>query len=132
MLKAVGVEVTGWKTTREEVFGALATGHVFLHTAAWEGRGLSILEAEAIGLPVVARRVPALMGAPVSQWFSTPTEAAQMIGQLRDGARWRELADSTRTVFRATLESNDIDRAIADAYGLDTSVVVVPRAVPAI
>jgi glycosyltransferase involved in cell wall biosynthesis len=58
-LREAGAEVTGW-LSRSQALGRLATADVYVHTAAWEGLPLSMLEAAALGLPIVARRIPAL------------------------------------------------------------------------
>jgi glycosyltransferase involved in cell wall biosynthesis len=58
-LRETGAEVTGW-LSRSQALGWLATADVYVHTAAWEGLPVSVLEAAALGLPIVARRIPAL------------------------------------------------------------------------
>jgi glycosyltransferase involved in cell wall biosynthesis len=58
-LREAGAEVTGW-LSRSQALGWLAAADVYVHTAAWEGLPLSMLEAAALGLPIVARRIPAL------------------------------------------------------------------------
>jgi len=58
-LREAGAEVTGW-LSRSQALGWLATADVYVHTAAWEGLPVSLLEAAALGLPIVARRIPAL------------------------------------------------------------------------
>jgi glycosyltransferase involved in cell wall biosynthesis len=58
-LREAGAEVTGW-LSRSQALDWLATADVYVHTAAWEGLPVSLLEAAALGLPIVARRIPAL------------------------------------------------------------------------
>jgi glycosyltransferase involved in cell wall biosynthesis len=58
-LREAGAEVTGW-LSRSQALAWLATADVYVHTAAWEGLPVSVLEAAALGLPIVARRIPAL------------------------------------------------------------------------
>lgn len=55
-LVSEGVRVTGWLSWAESL-GAVDQAAVYLHTAAWEGYPLSVLEAVYRGLPVVARRI---------------------------------------------------------------------------
>jgi glycosyltransferase involved in cell wall biosynthesis len=49
-----GVKVTGWMT-REEVIAELYKADVYISTALWEGMPVSIIEACAANLPVIAR-----------------------------------------------------------------------------
>jgi glycosyltransferase involved in cell wall biosynthesis len=58
-LREAGAEVTGW-LSRSQALGWLATADIYVHTAAWEGLPVSLLEAAALGLPIVVRRIPAL------------------------------------------------------------------------
>jgi glycosyltransferase involved in cell wall biosynthesis len=64
-LRDAGALVTGW-LPRQAALDRLATADVYVHTAAWEGFPVSVLEAAALDLPIVARRIPALeaLGAP--------------------------------------------------------------------
>ncbi len=56
-LAAARVSVTGW-LRREEALSLLAREvDIYLHTSAWEGLPLAILEAMALGKPVVATDV---------------------------------------------------------------------------
>ncbi|WP_058625089.1 glycosyltransferase [Microbacterium testaceum] len=57
------VHVTGWLTP-VEVAARLRALDLYLHTAAWEGFPIAILDAHAMGLPVLARAIPALPGLP--------------------------------------------------------------------
>jgi glycosyltransferase involved in cell wall biosynthesis len=50
MLRAVGVEVTGW-VPQDEVRARLAGATAYVQTSRWEGLPLSVLQAMAVGLP---------------------------------------------------------------------------------
>ena len=65
-LERAGVVVTGWRP-RSEVVALLADADVYGHTAAWEGNPITLLEASALGVPVVVRSIPSLvsLGYPV-------------------------------------------------------------------
>jgi glycosyltransferase involved in cell wall biosynthesis len=130
-LEAQGVEVTGWMP-RQAALDAMSASHVFLHTASWEAQALSVLEAAAIGLPVVARNVPSMSGAPVGQWISSPAEAAEAVARLASEERWHEVARRTSDVLRASLESTDVPGAIVAAYSFDREYVGDAPAVPAV
>lgn len=52
-LEAAGVPITGW-LPREEVLGRIAEASAYLHYTAWDGLPLSVLEAVALDVVVVA------------------------------------------------------------------------------
>jgi glycosyltransferase involved in cell wall biosynthesis len=70
-LRDAGAEVTGW-LPRQLALDRLATADVYVHTAAWEGSPVSVLEAAALGLPIVARRIPSLEALGLPTLFDTP------------------------------------------------------------
>jgi glycosyltransferase involved in cell wall biosynthesis len=70
-LRDAGAVVTGW-LPRQAALDRLATADVYVHTAAWEGCPVSVLEAAALGLPIVARRIPALEALAVPTLRDTP------------------------------------------------------------
>jgi glycosyltransferase involved in cell wall biosynthesis len=57
-LERAGVHVTGW-IPHTEVASRLAQSDVYLHTAAWEGFPLAVLEAVQAGVPTLVRRIDA-------------------------------------------------------------------------
>ncbi|WP_319951633.1 glycosyltransferase [Paenarthrobacter sp. PAE-2] len=61
-----GVKVTGWKVGAGLV-DELDSGDYYVHTAAYEGFPISILDAAARGLPIVARKIDALKGSDAYQ-----------------------------------------------------------------
>ena len=87
LLKA-GVSVTGW-LSRPDVWTQLRMGTVYVHVAAWEGFPLSILEAHRIGLPIVARRIPALADAPTDWVHDSPERIADAISLLAKSSEAR-------------------------------------------
>ncbi|GIG24477.1 glycosyltransferase [Cellulomonas denverensis] len=76
-LAAAGIEVSGWLDAGA-LADALAEADLYLHTARYEGFPLSVLDAVATGLPVLARDIPALHGS----WLplvGDPEPAAQAV-----------------------------------------------------
>ena len=55
-LKNSGVEVSGW-ATRREVLSYLGNADVYLHTAAWDGFPISVLEAAELDRPIILRKI---------------------------------------------------------------------------
>lgn len=94
-LEEAGISVTGW-LPRGEVLNAMARAAVYVHTASWDGFPMSILEANALGLAIVARDIPALAGAPAL--VRSPGEMAKSVLSLvgseseqhRNRAAWAE------------------------------------------
>lgn len=81
LLRWAGVEVTGW-LPRHEALEVMASCDLYLHTAAWEGFPIAILEAAGLGLPVVSRRRPYTEGVGLPVVIDEPDEFAQVIVDL--------------------------------------------------
>ncbi|MFT4084118.1 MAG: glycosyltransferase family 4 protein [Nocardioides sp.] len=106
-LRAAGVEVTGW-LPRAEVLRRTARAGAYLHTARWESAPLTVLEAAAVGLPLVLRRSPALAGLGLPGLIDTPPQAAARLRSLLPavpdpGAHAALLAGHTPARQRAAL-----------------------------
>lgn len=54
-----GHHVTGW-VDQESAHSLIANAHVYLHTAAWEGEPITVIEALVMGVPTVVRSIAAL------------------------------------------------------------------------
>ncbi len=86
VLRASGVEVTGW-VDRTEVLDEVRAADVYVHTAAWEGNPLTVLEAESLGVPLAVRSIPAMVSLGHPAGNTTPralaaTIAAQLAGDV--------------------------------------------------
>jgi glycosyltransferase involved in cell wall biosynthesis len=115
LLRQAGVEVTGWRD-RDSVLQTFASGHLCLHTAGWEAAPVTVLEAAAIGLPVLMRSIPATRDAPVGRLFATASDAAAEIERLQEPAAWRELRDLTQRLLDVRARKERLRRALLQAY----------------
>jgi glycosyltransferase involved in cell wall biosynthesis len=79
-LEAEGIEVTGW-LSRPEVLQRLRTCSIYVHTAAWEGNPMTVLEAAACGAPIVARSIPSLTALGFPQELNTPRDVAARVAE---------------------------------------------------
>lgn len=114
VLEEAGVEVTGWLGERE-IADFLSTAAIYLHSAGYEGFPLSVLDAVAFGLPVLARRIPAFDGVEVMT-FGEPIEAIQVIERMGIDADFvdqlRARSKALNDVFTSDLQRADISRAL--------------------
>jgi glycosyltransferase involved in cell wall biosynthesis len=94
-LRQAGAEVTGW-LTRSEALGWLAGADVYVHTAGWEGLPVSVLEAAALDLPIVGRRIPALESLAVPVLCDTPEALVAAVRPLADERRRDALRSHSR------------------------------------
>jgi glycosyltransferase involved in cell wall biosynthesis len=95
ILRGAGVTVTGW-CNRESALSALADADVYVHTAEWEGAPLTLLEASALGIPVVARSLPALQSLGVERLAHDPRAAVYRIRELLDERAWLDASVESR------------------------------------
>jgi len=121
-LHDAGVVVTGWQR-RDQVLEHLRSGHVLLHTAAWEAFPLVVLEAAAIGLPVIVRDVPAMAGTPAGTWVTEPDQAARSIVLMTDPAQWQRAADITQERFLEAMRNQETSLSVSEIYQLQKTRV---------
>jgi len=110
-LSDAGVEVTGW-VERDRALAELAAADVYAHTAAWEGFPITVLEAAALGRPVIARRIPALEGSGL-RLVGSPAELARAVGGLAGEAA--DLLARSRALSAAHAPSEQ-ERALNALY----------------
>lgn len=118
------VSVTGW-TTRSEARLHMKSADAYVHTAAWEGFPLTLLEAVDEGLPVVVRAIPAFdeIGLPLKA--SSPMEMAQALVSLTDPEERTRVRDASRAALVGN-SSAEQSRVLRSAYGaLDRRILQV-------
>lgn len=116
-LRDTGVLVTGW-SQRSAALGWLATADAYVHTAAWEGAPVSVLEAAALGLPVLARRNPSLAALGLPSLFDTPEALIEAVRSLLDPRRRAELRAHSELLLhqhRPEAQREALERAYAAA-----------------
>lgn len=110
-----GVEVTGW-LPRSQALAELARADVYLHTAGWEGLPISILEANAAGLPVVARTRPYLDGLQLPLTVGAPCDLAGVLSALGTPRGRAAARDATRVAFADNCDGSQ-QVALKELYG---------------
>lgn len=110
-----GVQVTGWLSP-EEVQARIEKAAVYLHTSLWEGFPLTILEASAHGIPIVARARPYLQPYGPKWMAAEPKHLAEQIVELlqSEDSRSRNVED-WRAVLHEHREESTV-RALVNAY----------------
>lgn len=117
VLESAGVHVTGW-LPHGEVIEQLRAADVYIHSALWESAPMSLLEAVAAGLPVVARDIPALRVLGIPNLARTPTDLATAVAELADPASWQKAASQIRAALRDNTVENLADRLTYAYAGL--------------
>ncbi|MBX0301733.1 glycosyltransferase [Cryobacterium sp. 1639] len=84
VLRRSGVEITGWQN-REKLRQTLSGPAIYLHTAVYEGFPLSVLDAAAFGMPIIARTIPPLEGTPLVQIRDVNAAAEAVLEVLSRG-----------------------------------------------
>lgn len=85
-LEAAGVHVTGWLSTDQEL-GVLDGVDALIHPGVWDGMPMAVLEASALGMPILARRAPSLEGVSPEVTAWTPSELAARTVRLHRGGQ---------------------------------------------
>jgi glycosyltransferase involved in cell wall biosynthesis len=115
-LERDGIRVTGWLSSAAAHF-TVAGAAAYVHTAAWEGFPIAILEAVELGVPVVAREVPTLHGAIATPGLTTPAQVAAAVDDLLAGGP--AAREENLSAWRALLADNTADeqgRALEGLY----------------
>ena len=116
LLLRSGVTVTGWLSS-DDVAKQLAQCTVFLHTALYEGSPFALLDAAALGLPVVGRPVPGLRELHWIRHMTTPRKALDVLQSMSGRETWSVSSQATTTaIHQLTRETQRLQ--LLRAYGL--------------
>jgi glycosyltransferase involved in cell wall biosynthesis len=85
-LKSAGIEVTGWLPREESLRRLAEPGGIYLHSARWEGFPFAILEANAVGLPMIIRHIPMMADFAFPHEVREAGDVAQAVKDLIDPA----------------------------------------------
>ena len=113
-LEAAGVRVTGWLPA-ERLAEHLRAADVYLHSAEYEGFPISVLDANAAGLPVVVRPIDALKHLDLPA-VPTPCDALATVRRvLGDPAVRAEVMSRQAAALRGMDDDGQRDR-VTDMY----------------
>ncbi|MEN5264001.1 glycosyltransferase [Stenotrophomonas sp. TWI587] len=121
-----GVEVTGW-LEKKDVHDLLSRSSVYISTARWEGLPVSVIEAMASGMLVMATRcagnVDAVEHGRTGLLFNTAEEAVELLACLSTGR-----LDPAAMIEAGTQEAGtrfslqQFSKRLAAAYGTTSSL----------
>lgn len=109
-----GVSVTGW-LGRDELMTTLDTAFCYVHSARYEGFPLSVLDAAARDLPIVARSIPAFTGVNILQGESAEGVAEIIHTLLTEPSRFVNALEMSRGLLKIMNKSRQ-GTALAEAY----------------
>lgn len=114
-LRDAGVTVTGWQN-RDYGLKVMAQADIYMHTAAWEGNPMTVLEAAELGLPIIARAIPSLRSMHLHALARTPPGLFRLLERLsNDPAYWQTLLQQSATL-RQTFSAQAQKKALETLY----------------
>jgi glycosyltransferase involved in cell wall biosynthesis len=109
-----GVMVTGWKQG-EALARELQSLDIYLHSAKYEGFPISVIEAAASSLPIIARSTPAYQGTSLLQ-VSTAEECVQTILKLVSDPGFRDATIKRSEELAALHSTKRLQEALSVLY----------------
>lgn len=114
LLLQTGVEVTGW-LDRESLASQLRETGLYLHSAKYEGFPLSILDAAAMGVPIIARDIAAIEGTPLWRVGSVE-EASKAVRLILNDKSHRTRARQSGEDLLVVMNEESQAEALQDLY----------------
>jgi len=114
ILLASGVRVTGWWSIEHIQQDMAALPTIYLHSSAWEGYPISLLEVACWGIPIIVRNIPAFMGSNIPVLINSPDEICDSISLFSRPGYANEVAD---TILNGHSDGQQ-QAALTRAYGL--------------
>jgi glycosyltransferase involved in cell wall biosynthesis len=126
-LTRAGVRVTGW-CARSEALRELSSLQIYAQTSAWEGLPISVIEALAAGLPVVATDIVGnrdlLRGSGTGSLVHTPEEMVDALRPMIDCDELREHAGhAARRLALERFSSAAMMRGYYKLYGIEPAAL---------
>lgn len=115
-----GVTVTGWKP-RDEVIQELYSADLYLSTALWEGMPVSLIEACAANIPIIARscagNVDVVEHKKTGHLFDSTTEATELIEHfLKDPTPYKLYADNAYNSVFERFSEERFSKELTEIY----------------
>ncbi|GAA0987485.1 2-deoxystreptamine glucosyltransferase [Nocardioides aquaticus] len=114
-LEEVGVEVSGW-LHRDEFTARLGKADVYVHTGAWEGFPITILEAITAGVPTLARAIPAIQRYYFPVPLTDPRDLVNGLTDLQDEDVWARVEDHHAWLLAMCSRERQVE-ALTRVYG---------------
>ncbi|CAH0527270.1 glycosyltransferase [Vibrio hippocampi] len=111
LLNEAGVTVTGWKS-KQEVIQELYSADLYLSTARWEGMPVSLIEASAACLPIIANsclgNVDIIEHKETGYLFNTTSEGIELVEQfIQDRTPYKKCAENA---YHVVFERFSVER----------------------
>lgn len=98
-ITAPNVTITGWVATREELLSRASAFDVYIQVSLWEGLSIAILEAMALGKPIVASNIvgnkDSVKDGKTGFLINTTDEAVSAIKKLQDESLRKVMGDAS-------------------------------------
>ncbi len=114
-LEDLGVEVSGW-LDRPEFTAQLGKADVYIHTGAWEGFPITILEAVTAGVPTLARSIPSMQRYHFQLALAEADDIVGALAELRDAKTWSRVENHHAWLLKVCSRERQVE-ALKRVYG---------------